>query len=324
VQIVIHKDQCGVMFERGGGTGQSMFHKGRVRIRDMMATMLMRVAYPSGLSSFVRQKPNEVAEKLQAHPNVLIECRPRYDHSKVYIFDGETLIMGGVNVSDAARHDLHDYMVEMKSKLLVGRFLSRLEGRERDEIPVGASLDFFFNVTRRLRGRKREVGDIMRQMMDGAQREIMIQMAYFGDRRLTNAIVAAAKRGVQIAILTSERSDVQHDLNHHILRDILRRSPPHAVRIYLSRATHAKLLHVDRSRTFIGSANMNVTGTRRLGESNLYVNDGDGSADAPQSPFTKALREQLMKDMQASKRVDSPHQLKVHRLRAWLEGRAVA
>ncbi len=325
VKIIIHKDQCAVMFERGSGSGQSMFHKGLVRIRDMVGATLMRWAYPEGApAKRVKQQPNSLADRLAAHPNVKIESRARYDHSKVYIFDGETIILGGVNISDTSRHDFHDYMAEVRSKLLVGRFLSRLEGREQSDVPLGASVDFFFNVVRKIRGRKREVGAVMQHLLDSAQREIIIQMAYFGDKRLTNAIVAAAQRGVQVAILTSEYADVQNDLNYKILRDILQRSPAHSVRIYLSRATHAKVLHVDRARTFLGSANMNTTGTVKLGEANLYVNDGDGSSGSPQSPFTARLREQLLKDMRDSKRVVSPHQLKMKPIRAWLESRVAA
>lgn len=322
VKVVIHKDQCGVMFERGTGTAQSFFHKGLVRIRDLVGVSLMRWAYSAGMKKYIRQQPNVLADRLMEHPNVTIESRARYDHSKVYIFDNETIILGGVNISDTSRHEFHDYMVQLQSKLLVGRFLSRLEGREMGDIPLGASVDFFFNVIKSRRDRKREVVTVMQHLLESAQREVIIQMAYFGDRRLTDAIVAAAQRGVQVAVITSERSDVQHDLNYKILRDILKRSPADTIRIYLSRATHAKVIHVDRSRTFLGSANMNTTGTVKLGEANIFVNDGDGvSPHSPQSPFTKELRAQLLADMQASKRVVSPHQLKVKKLRAWLESR---
>ncbi|HRH94251.1 MAG TPA: phospholipase D-like domain-containing protein, partial [Candidatus Peribacteria bacterium] len=116
VQVVIHKDQCGVMFERGSGTGQSFFHKGLVRIRDLVGVSLMRWAYSSVEKKFVRQQSNPLAERLLAHPNVQVESRARYDHSKVYIFDGETVILGGVNISDTSRHEFHDYMVQLRSK----------------------------------------------------------------------------------------------------------------------------------------------------------------------------------------------------------------
>lgn len=324
VKILIHKDQCGVMFERGVSPGQSFFHKERIRFRDAFGAALMRWGYPGGTRKRVKQIANPTADALLQHPNVTVERRPRYDHSKVFIFDDECLILGGVNISNTSRHEFHDYMVEVGSRLLVGRFRERIAGREKHELPLGASVDFFFNVVRQSRGRKLEVAAVMRHMLESAQREIVIQMAYFGDERLTDAIVAAAQRGVQVAILTSERPDVQHDLNYAILRDILRRSPAQSVRVYLSRLTHAKLIHVDRSRTFLGSANMNTTGTIKLGESNIYVNDGDGSSGSLQSQFTIDLRVQLLRDMHESVRITSPQQLRVRKLKAWLESHVAA
>jgi cardiolipin synthase len=324
VKVMIRKDQCGVMFERGVSPGHSFFHKDAIRIRDAFGATLMRWGYPGGTRKRVRQKSNATAAALLQHPNVRIERRPRYDHSKVYLFDDETVILGGVNISNVSRHEFHDYMVEIRSALLVGRFQERISGRECLDLPLGATVDFFFNVVRQPKGKKLEVAAIMQHLLDSAQHEVIIQMAYFGDERLTNAIVAAANRGVQVAILTSEHPDVQHDLNYAILRDILRRSPPQSVRVYLSRLTHAKLIHVDRSRTFLGSANMNTTGTIKLGESNIYVNDGDGSLDSPQSQFTIELRVQLLRDMHESQRIVSPNQLKVKKIKAWLESHVAA
>ena len=53
----------------------------------------------------LRQRPSPLADALLAHQNVkVIRHEKRFDHAKLYVFDDETVILGGMGIGDDFRH----------------------------------------------------------------------------------------------------------------------------------------------------------------------------------------------------------------------------
>src|SRR6478609_2621455 len=68
--VVIHKDRIAAVYEYTGGNKQSFFHKRVDPIRGLQAWVLGAVIKAPG--SF-KQKPNELAARILAHPNITVE-----------------------------------------------------------------------------------------------------------------------------------------------------------------------------------------------------------------------------------------------------------
>src|SRR5205823_10927068 len=76
------------------------------------------------------QHENALAAARIAHPNVSVTHEEkRFDHAKVYVFDGEALILGGMGIGDDFRHENVDFMVEIEGREAVARFVERDAGR---------------------------------------------------------------------------------------------------------------------------------------------------------------------------------------------------
>src|SRR5690242_848128 len=69
-KVTIHKDRIAAVYEYTGGNKQSFFHKRVDPIRGLQAWFLGAVYRAPG--SF-KQRPNPLAERILAHPNVTVE-----------------------------------------------------------------------------------------------------------------------------------------------------------------------------------------------------------------------------------------------------------
>ena len=136
--VVIHKDRIAAVYEYTGGNKQSFFHKRVDPIRGLQAWFLGAVYRAPG--SF-KQKPNEVSQRVLAHPNITVEhMRKRFDHSKLYIIDDRILALGSMGIGDNHRHEWLDVMVEAEGEEHVARLRERMLGH--DEFDPSRGLDF--------------------------------------------------------------------------------------------------------------------------------------------------------------------------------------
>jgi cardiolipin synthase len=126
VRVTIHKDKIAAVYEYTGGNKQSFFHKRVEAIRGFQAWFLGAIYRAPG--SF-KQRPNELSERILAHPNISVEHqRKRFDHSKVYIIDDRSIILGSMGIGDNHRHDWIDVMVEAEGATHVARLRERMAG----------------------------------------------------------------------------------------------------------------------------------------------------------------------------------------------------
>jgi cardiolipin synthase A/B len=307
VLITIIKDRFAEVLEKGEENKQSLFHKPHT-LKMLWGSFLLDNAYPMNKPKGYAQVPNPLLEVFSEHDNVTIlrEIELK-DHTKFYLIDDEIFIFGGINNEekefshDYLKRTYHDYMIEVRSHDFVRRFQERFyQSRPYDETED----DFILN-----QGERKEIEAAILALINAAQKRIVITMAYFGADSAFQALSQAAKRGVNIDILTSAHANLQADYNRKFLQKLYVSSPEHVTIRLADHMIHAKVMICDDTMT-IGSANLNNRGFSYLGELNLVSRD-PALIDAVIASRNKA--------MQGATLVNNKHQLDYIRWRAFLE-----
>ena len=112
-------------------------------------------------------------------------------------------------------------------------------------------------------------------MIASAQKRLTIEMAYFGDKACTTALVDAVKRGVFVTVLTAARANIIGDLNLWTCAQLLRRTgSPDNLRIVLHpRMVHGKAIVGDGAWVDIGSTNFTSPSHGGYEEVDLFCRD---------------------------------------------------
>lgn len=308
VKITIVKDALGAVFEKAEETKQSFFHK---KSGSLQSTIIDFAYQNVGEAKSRKQKVNPLVERMLTHPNITVSHETvREDHSKYYIFDDETIITGGMNIGDEYM-EWHDYMVECKSPTLVQKFRERLSGQ--DDFDEGSSVEFGVNIKSDTL-QNFEVEEHVLRLLEKAEREITIEMAYFGDIDITRAIIAAANEGKKVNIILPAHANVQDDLNKKVMKEIIDGTGGNVNVYFYPGMVHAKVIHIDGQYTFFGSANLNTKATTDLQETNMLINDKD-------CQFTREIAQQLKEDMQKSQSFKSPPRITFSQVKAYLEAK---
>jgi cardiolipin synthase len=252
VQVSILKDRIGGYYEHLEATKQSFFHK-KINLHARVQLLFLMGFYNRWGS--LQQKPSELATRLLAHRNVRFVTEKRFDHAKLYQFDDETVILGGMGIGDDFRDVNVDFMVEISGGDAAERLGDRYEGRARFD--DGRAFDYLLHS---FRGSARTGESLSAQRLNliaGARERLTIAMAYLGDPAPTDALVDAVKRGVQVTLLTPARANVGGDLNLHMCAEILRRTGnPENLRMVLHPSmVHGKVIVGDGAWVDLGSTN---------------------------------------------------------------------
>jgi len=282
VMVTIHKDKIAAVYEYTGGNKQSFFHKRVDPIRGFQAWFLGTVYRAPG--SF-KQRPNSLAQQIVEHPNIRVEHqRKRFDHSKLYIIDDKTLILGSMGIGDNHRHEWVDIMVEVEGAQHIERLRERMAGL--DEFDPSRGIDFL--VHSREAHRKRSCPMISHRLalIEAARESLTVEMAYLGDRRFTAALARAVQRGVHLKLVTADQADVLGATNRATC-DMLRRltgAPENLTIVLLPRMVHSKVVVIDHRWSDVGSANFTALSHGVYDEINLY---------ADSEPFARALEAEI-------------------------------
>jgi cardiolipin synthase len=290
VRVTIHKDKIAAVYEYTGGNKQSFFHKRVEAIRGFQAWFLGAIYRAPG--SF-KQRPNELSERILAHPNISVEHqRKRFDHSKVYIIDDRSIILGSMGIGDNHRHDWIDVMVEAEGATHVARLRERMAGL--DEFDPSRGLDFL--VHSREAHRKRSCPMISHRLalIDAAERSITVAMAYFTDRRFTAALARAVQRGVDVKVVIADYADVLANINRASCDALMRLTgaPDNLSILLVPRMVHSKVVVIDHRFCDVGSANFTSLSHGVYDEINLY-------ADC--APFACALEAEIERHCEDAK-----------------------
>ncbi|PID38595.1 MAG: hypothetical protein CSB49_04780 [Proteobacteria bacterium] len=293
VKITIRKDRKGANYEYYAGTHQSFFHK-QIDLTQRLQTYFLHATYPKPRGSF-RQRPNVLAQALLAHENVEISCDRRlHDHSKLYIFDERSVVLGGMGVGDDHRKEWIDVMVALDSPELVARLRGRLSG----ELPFDASrrVDFLVHNLDQPASRGCPLLGQRLALIDSARRSITVAMAYLGDARFGHALARAARRGVPITLLTSAMSDFLGAINRASCDKLLLAVGNERVRVAMLPApmVHAKIMVIDSLIADVGSANFTPLSHGTYSEVDLFVRDASFAAQLESLVHRVAARSEQM------------------------------
>ena len=313
VQVDISVDRYGVVLEKAEESKRSFFHKEQT-LTEKIKTRTLELLYPMpGAPRGAKDEASALYRAVMSHPNIRVERDTfKADHSKFYIFDGETVILGGVNIEDKENgadmqgRVYQDYMMKMTGRDCVDNFLAALEWGG------GQTADYCFGVNVKEPVWRFGMERLYLDMIESAQQELTITMAYFSPLpRFVEAIAAAHRRGVRVTLLVPERANFQSDSNHKTVKKLLRLTD-NGITVYFSpKMVHTKLVANENWVSF-GSTNITKKAFGQLNELNLFLRRGSAAA------------EDLMADVavnhRLSRRVKDWREVRYNGLLAWLEG----
>ena len=303
VKVTIEKDMYAVTLEYAEESQRSLCH--RPDLRDRLIIFMLELIYNIELAGKrLRTSRSSLYKRMKEHPNIVMTDNLRtYDHSKYYIFDRKVMILGGINIEDKEFYsDLkgrlyHDYMIKITDPDIVAQF------SEKRKDPQKRSDLFRANMKKPVSCF--ELKSSYMEMIDSAERELCIMMAYFApDKDILPAIERALHRAVRVRILIPKNANFMDDMNKLTVSKLLGYSKTHSggysgeLEIFMTeRMLHSKLLMNER-RIMIGSCNINRRSFTKLDE--LAV-----AADNDDSPFASEIRSSVREAFQNAEPVSS-------------------
>lgn len=269
VKIHIKKDRVAAAYEYSDGTRGSFFHKHMDPGLRFQAWFLSRIYGAKGRPLL---EPNPVAAAILDHPNIVVEhAKKRFDHSKLFIFDEQRIILGSMGIGDDHRHHNLEMAVMVDGDGHVNRLRQSLGGEVLFD--ANRAIDFLVH--------SRDVHPIRvcpmllhrLELINSAQESLMILMAYLGDRRYTQALIRAVKRGVDVTLVTAAQANVLGDLGRGTCNRILRatRAPDNLTIIHMPTMVHAKVVVGDHRFVDVGSANFTPLSHGVYDEINMHI-----------------------------------------------------
>lgn len=236
------------------------------------------------------------------HPNIHISHSTNNDHAKVYVIDGEILLLTGMNIANEYRHQWHDYMVELRGEEYVAQFLTRGSYKTQS-----TDIQLVMNTEER-----KDIRAAVEQLLDSAQESIVVEHCYVSDDGITNQLIALSKRGVRVTIILPTYIDFHYHANMNTIGRLLTEGENSNLHILLyPQIFHAKIILVDYKTAFVGSANLMRRSLDDMGEVNVLIR-------GKQRAIWK-LRETLRQDVLKSRALTSaPSFLWVSHWLAWL------
>ena len=313
-KVYISVDRYGVVLEKCEECKRSFFHKEQT-LTETLKSRMLEIFYPENTRpGTVMDEPTPLYRRIMAHPNIRVSADVfKADHSKYYIIDEKILFLGGVNIEDKENgSDL--------SGRVYGDYMAKLEGRQyvrgfREKLSAGRDTleGLFFGLNRKEPVRRFEMEALYLDLINGAQEELHITMAYFSPlEHFVEAILAAHRRGVRVTILVPQRANFQNDSNRRTICKLLKESQG-GIRVLLSpKMLHTKLVMNEKTISF-GSTNITKKAFNQLDELNLFVPNDD-------SEFARAMHESIAADIRAAQPVTDHREVEYSRLTAWLEG----
>lgn len=221
------------------------------------------------------------------------------NHRKIVVIDGQIGYMGGINVADRYLNGFdwghwRDTHVRIEGKAVQGlqsiflidwHFVTQTLITARDYFP---ELPSFGDITLQtvnsgpLRDEEIMSLGILQAIYD-AKKSIFIQTPYFiPPDSMSQALQAAAKRGLDVRIMVSAKSDVfmVQLASQSFIKEMLRSG----VKVYMYDAgfLHSKLMVFDNSLTLIGSVNFDFRSFEHNFEVEAFIYDNEVAEQASQ------------------------------------------
>ncbi len=236
------------------------------------------------------------------HPRIRISHSTHMDHAKVYVIDGHTLLLTGMNIADEYRYDWHDCMVELRGSSFVSQFLARTQpANDRAPIRVVANTE-----------EVKQIRPVFLQLLDSAREQVVVEHAYLSDEEVVSKLVELSKRGVRLTVILPKRMQLHNHATQLAVGRLMSEGNLSFIRVFVYPGyCHSKIILVDGSTAFLGSANLYKGSLDDMGEVNVLIK---GRIRALWN-----LKEMLRNDVLVSKALTGPPGfLWVSRWLAWL------
>lgn len=235
------------------------------------------------------------------HPRIRITYATQNDHAKVFLIDGHTLLLTGMNIANEYRNRWHDYMVELRGTGYVEQFLTRLDGSKDDPVRLVMNTES-----------RKEIRPVLMEVLRGAKEHVVLEQCYLSDPEVIDVIVGLSKRAVNVTIVLPKWADFHYHANlASIGRLLAEGNTSHITVLIYPEMFHAKAMIVDHKTVFIGSANMFKASLDEMGEVNVLIRG--------RYRVLWKLREAMRRSILRSRAVSSPPPfLWISRWLAWL------
>ncbi len=273
VNINLSVDRLGAVLEKAEEYQSSFFHR-QLTVAEKLKAKIIQLFYP-GINTQKRSVDKSAAlfKAIVNHKNINASFDiQKADHSKYYIFDDCTIIMGGINIEDKENgRDIsgrvyQDYMIKMKGAEYVRNLKTALSGGyiPRDDYGFAVNAK---NCTPPVFGFEKHYLDII----NGATKELLIAMAYFAPpKKILQAVIRAANRGIKVTVMIPAHSNMMSNASLKAVKRLMK-ATDNRINLYLTpKMMHTKLM-ANEKLISLGSANMMKNTFDQLGELNLYV-----------------------------------------------------
>ncbi len=295
VKVTITKDRYGVICECCEESRRSFFHR-KTNLSEKIKIGALSCFY-NRESLKAESKTNDkdisggLLTKILNPPNIKAEYSTnRCDHSKFFIFDDSTVIVGGINIedkengADLAGRAYHDYMVKITETELVREFIIRRTHPKTDGL---------FGMNMKLPVRHFGMKGAYLELIEGAEKSLTLVMAYFSPLpEFELALLRAAERLDSLIIVIPQKANFQNDLNRKTVSRLVKRSGGKIKLYYYPGMLHAKLL-ISEKTISLGSCNITKKAFGQLDELNVFA-DNDGS------DFARQVRENVTETIERS------------------------
>lgn len=271
VNVNITKEVVGDLFERG---------------EDFLAT---------------RGSADFMWSRFWRHPRIKISYATHDDHAKVFIIDDQILLLTGMNIADEYRNSWHDYLVELRGSRFVRQYLTQSASAET----AAPSVRLVINTEN-----KKQIRPAVTELLMNARHSILLEQCYLSDPEIVDLLVTRSHEGIRITLIIPEMPDLHYHANMQAVGRLLLESAPEKIHVFLYPGiVHGKVILTDRTKMFLGSANMMTSSLDHMGEVCVLIEGRYRIA-------LMKLREVLRGDILKSKPLTTP--LKLRWLGRWL------
>lgn len=237
-----------------------------------------------------QKDPHPVWQALWTHSNIEVLHENHHDHSKVFIIDEETLLVGSMNIGDSFCNEWHENVTELHGAEFIRQY--RTNGTTV-EWPLKKG------VTVVRSGPEAPMMNVVLPLLRSAKRMIQIEMAYFSDPEITDVILKKSHEGVFSFIVFPHTSDLHNHANMATAESLLQSARKNRVFIarYPRGLLHTKVIIVDSRTLFMGSTNLITSSLMKMCETNVLIHRRP-------RPAIRKTRRQFIKDSVRSVEVE--------------------
>ena len=221
-----------------------------------------------------------------------------HDHRKITVVDGQVAFIGGMNLAREYEFEWHDVHTRVRGsavreleELFYDRW--RAAGGQAETPPAQPPIGdggLAVEVLAALPGISIEIKERYLREIRNAEHRVLIEMAYFLDTDIINALKDAEARGVRTLVIvpSDEKHDVKivRDAFNHVQNDFVRAG----IELYKFRRDqnlHTKVASFDGRLATVGSSNLDAMALTKLAEANIFVPDRAFTAEVDQRIFAR-------------------------------------